>query len=323
MELVERYLATVRVLLPVSERDDITAELREALLTLREEREAELGHPLTQAEAEGLLRDIGHPVIVAARYRRQQYLVGPELYPAYIFVLTLVLAIVAASALLVGIVAAVASSGAAGFAVGKAIAIAWNGAFVAVGAVTVIFAGLQRYSPRLNFLNHWRARDLPRIRKPRPVTWIEHVGGIVVGVLFILWWTGTIPLPPLIPLEAGQSLHLQLAPIWQRLYWPVLGLALGMICIHGLRLVRQTSQRVGNALELALQLGLLVLSAAALRAGPWVIVTGTGLPTQAIANVERGVNIGLEVALIVTVCAAAISASYNLWRLSRRQVVRE
>ena len=323
MELIERYLATVRVLLPISERDDITAELREALMTLREERESELGHALTTAEDESLLREIGHPVVVASRYRRQQYLVGPELYPAYLFVLKLVLAIVAGSALLVGIVAAVAASGAAGFALGKALAIAWNGAFMAVGVVTVIFATLQRRSPQLSFLNNWRARDLPRIRKPRRAKWFEHVGGIVLTVVFILWWTAVFPLTPLIPLEPGQSLQLQFAPVWQELHWPVLVFALGLLCYHGLRLMRQTSPRVGYALDLVLQLAMLALSGVALSAGRWVVVTGAGLPAHAISNVDQGVNIGLEVALIVTVCVAAIGAGYNMWRLTRRATVRE
>jgi len=40
MDLIDRYLDTVRLFLPRDQRDDITAELRDVLLTRREEKEA-------------------------------------------------------------------------------------------------------------------------------------------------------------------------------------------------------------------------------------------------------------------------------------------
>lgn len=161
MDLIERYLANVRVLLPKSQRDDIIAELRDVLRGSREEEAAKLGHSLSEAEEESLLREFGHPILVAGRYRPQQYLIGPDLYPVYSFVLKLVLAIIAAAALLVGIVGTVASVGTPGGALRLALSIAWGGFFNALGYITLIFAGLQRYSKPLRLLTDWRARDLP------------------------------------------------------------------------------------------------------------------------------------------------------------------
>jgi len=66
VDLIERYLANMLVLLPKSQRDDIIAELRDVLTGCREEEAAKLGHPLTRAEEESLLREFGHPVLVAA-----------------------------------------------------------------------------------------------------------------------------------------------------------------------------------------------------------------------------------------------------------------
>ena len=42
MDLIERYLASVRHLLPKQQRDDIVAELRDVLTGRREEKAAEL-----------------------------------------------------------------------------------------------------------------------------------------------------------------------------------------------------------------------------------------------------------------------------------------
>ena len=205
MELIERYLTNVRVLLPVSRREDVTAELRDALMTLRDEQEGELGHPLTQEEDEGLLRDIGHPVLVAAHYQHQQCLVGPELYPVYIFTLKFVLVIIAVVAVVFGIVTAIASSGAAGAAVGRTLAIASTGAFGAVGAITLIFAALQQRLPQLHFLKNWRARDLPRLRSLRVVSWLDDVAaGWIVRVL-----NGSSASRPVqsVPVPAGPASH--------------------------------------------------------------------------------------------------------------------
>src|SRR5262245_48892544 len=127
MNLTERYLAAVRLLLPRAKRDDIVTELQDVLTGRREERSAELGRDLTLAEEEALLRDFGHPVVIAGRYRKQQYLVGPDIYPVYAFALKLVLLVVAVVALVVGVVNWIAASGALGDAVVEALAVAWNG----------------------------------------------------------------------------------------------------------------------------------------------------------------------------------------------------
>src|ERR1700740_432388 len=90
MELLDRYLQAVKKHLPWKRQDDIIAELRANLESQLEEKEAELGRPLTQSEAEEWLKQIGPPIQMAARYQPQQYLIGPTLFPIYWIVLKLV-----------------------------------------------------------------------------------------------------------------------------------------------------------------------------------------------------------------------------------------
>ena len=317
MELVERYLRTVRILLPASQREDITAELRDALLTLREERETELNRPLTLDEQEDLLREVGHPVIVAGRYRRQQYLIGPDLYPLYRFALLLVLAIVLGSSVLAGIVTAVAGEP-SGVVIGRTIGIAWNGVFVTIGAITFVFATLQRYVPGRDFLRNWRPRDLPDVPKARLTRWFEHVAAIVITLIFIFWWTNVLNVPPVLPLDGGQNVRLQLAPIWQDLFWPVFLFAAGTLAAHGLRLLTKTPGRVGHAVDVILQLILLAIAIAALRAGHWVDISGVGLSPDAMVKVDRGVNTGVHISLFVCIVIAMILGGISIRRLVRR-----
>ncbi len=225
MDLIDRYLDTVRLLLPGGQRDDITAELRDLLMSRREEREATLGRPLTRKEDEALLRSFGNPVVVAARYGRQRYLIGPELYPLYMLVLKLVLAAVAFAAVVTGVVQAAVSPGDVSHAVGTMVDVLWSGAFSSIGAVTLAFAGLQRTGAGARILADWRVDELPRFnhRKRRTPAWFEHAAGIVVQALFLLWWTGVLPVWwAVIKAEPHGVLTLGLAPVWHVLYWPVI-----------------------------------------------------------------------------------------------------
>jgi hypothetical protein len=90
MEILDRYLQAVKFWLPKGEKQDIIAEISEDLRSQIEEREAELGRKLNQAEIETILKQRGRPVLVANGYLPQQYLIGPVLFPVYRLVLKIV-----------------------------------------------------------------------------------------------------------------------------------------------------------------------------------------------------------------------------------------
>jgi hypothetical protein len=112
MTLVERYLRAVRDFLPRGQQDDIINELSDSIHSRIEDEEATLGRPLVEAEEVALLKGMGHPMAVAARYRGDDrsvqfggQLIGPELFPTYLTVLRINLAIT----LIIGAVSLVAS----------------------------------------------------------------------------------------------------------------------------------------------------------------------------------------------------------------------
>ena len=83
MELIERYLQAVKFALPQEQRDDIIKELRDNILSQIEEKEAELGHPLSEDEQVELLKKLGSPIHLASRYRKQQHMIGATMFPIY------------------------------------------------------------------------------------------------------------------------------------------------------------------------------------------------------------------------------------------------
>jgi hypothetical protein len=324
MDLIDRYLAAIGALTPQSQRRDIIAELRDALMNRCEDKETETGRPLTEAEVAEVLRGFGHPLVVAARYGGQSYLVGPEIYPLYVFCLKILLAFVALTAAITGVVTAAFHPEQPGAGIGAAIGVLIHGGISDVGALTIIAALIQRQKVRPKFLTDWNPRDLPKpLQRPlfRPQTRFDNAFGIIAQTVFILWWTHVlairIPYISYIPLKVGQHLDLARAPIWDTLFWPVLGLSLAAIVVNGLKLFGKTYRMAAHGLDLARNLAALIVLWVALRAGHWVEISGQGLTVDALAKVDYGVNLGLQVTLALLAVGAVGLAVYDTWRLFR------
>src|SRR6187401_682871 len=88
-ELLDRYIHSVKLLLPPDKMDDIGAEIRSNLQSLVEDQAMELGRGLRPDEVSAILKRHGHPVLVGSRYRDQpaRGLIGPLLFPIYWFTL--------------------------------------------------------------------------------------------------------------------------------------------------------------------------------------------------------------------------------------------
>jgi hypothetical protein len=230
MDLVNQYLRAVAALLPRRQRDDITAELRDIILSRIEAREAALGRPLTNDETEEELRAVGHPILVAARYRDEpQHLVGPSLYPYWMFGVKIAIAIQAAAALLTLIVRTLNGQD-FGYALGQAIGQGVAGSITLIGVATLAAWLIERRKIHVAYLDQWRVRDLrvleyagwgftdlcnhfhqeqaPHVagqaeairdaaRKawPHPY-WQSPIGRglflVAFGTVFLLWWVGVI-----------------------------------------------------------------------------------------------------------------------------------
>lgn len=160
MNLVEDYLRAVAILLPKDQRDDIVAELRDLVLSRVEARESELARPLRDDEVEQVLREIGHPLVVAARYREgPQSIVGPALYPFWVFAVKAALAVQFSIIAIVFIVQAF-GHGDVGGAIGRAFANGITGAATTIGFITAAAWIIERQAKKPDFVYKWRVKDL-------------------------------------------------------------------------------------------------------------------------------------------------------------------
>lgn len=81
MEIIDNYFRVLRMFLPKDQRDDIIRELSEEIGAQVADQQAELGRPLNRDEQATVVGQYGHPLLIAARYRPQRYLVGPVVFP--------------------------------------------------------------------------------------------------------------------------------------------------------------------------------------------------------------------------------------------------
>jgi hypothetical protein len=87
MDLLERYLQAVGQYLEPATKVDVLAELRVNLQAEMDDLSEEKQRPLTESEVAAILKAHGRPMLVAARYLPQRYLIGPEVFPFYLLTL--------------------------------------------------------------------------------------------------------------------------------------------------------------------------------------------------------------------------------------------
>jgi len=269
MELLDRYLQAVRKYLPLRRQDDIIAELRANMESQIEDSESELGRSLTQGEFDDFLRKMGHPMVVASRYQPQQYLIGPTMFPMYVYVLRLALLWAFIVCMIVAAVVTPLTNGTGG-AVVEAL-FRTPGILIQTAAwITLVFAAFEfartRYPnvcPQIEGLNKsWNPSTLPplekdSLREGKPRSFAQAVAEIIFSVLF-LGWVLLIPHYPFLLLGPGVAiLHVspyQLAPIWWTFFGWIVALGIMQIVAKCIDLARGSWERPSRIQQIAFKI---------------------------------------------------------------------
>jgi hypothetical protein len=314
MDLIPRYLQAVKFWLPKKQQDDIIAELSEDIRAQIAEREAALGHPLTEADVEALLRQRGSPIAVANGYLPQQSLIGPQLFPIYRFVLKIVALCILVPSAVVWLFAIV--NAALGMPSHRWLAVnvggLWTTIFASLGMVTLIFAILERSSVKTDLFEKWNPRKLPALRNPHAIPRSSSVIEIAVNLCFLAWWASTMASP--FNFHLG-NVTLSLTPAWTWFFWAVLLLAAASAAVAIVNLLRPywTPGRVVARLCLDVAGGVFfcsLLKANIVAAIDWPSAT----PDKAaflVGSINHWLAIGFPYALVV----CALIAGANVWRL--------
>jgi hypothetical protein len=182
MELIERYLQEIGRHLPANKRADILSELRSSLNDSLEARTN--GQPSEEAVIQ-IIKEMGTPRKVAASYYPEgQYLIGPELFPFFQFILGIVLAATVGGQLIAVIVSLIVSHRADSL-VQELLQIL-NSIPAALGSVVLVFAIMQWFNVHPDIeKKDFDPRTLPPLRKDKPIKRGKRIISIAFGTIFL------------------------------------------------------------------------------------------------------------------------------------------
>jgi hypothetical protein len=317
MDLIDRYLTAIRWNLTGAKADDIIAELRDVIASRIEDREELLGRPLTRDETSELLRDFGHPLVVAARYGSVQHLIGPETFPFYLFALKVVLAICAAVVVITTAARMVLNPADGVQTLAQGFHDAWEALLGNAAIITLAFAVIERTGLLTRYLQSWKPEQLPDLSDLRikPKKAWERGFETVASVVLLLWWAGLFHIPSFYSTAPG--LRVVPGPVWGIYYWPIFALLSVRLVQVLIQWIRPRWRTLAALLGVVLAIGGVAVLGQIYRAGQWVTVTSTGMAADQAADIERSLHLALSMAIVVVGVIWVLQALGALWRLWR------
>jgi hypothetical protein len=315
MELIERYLQAVKFALPQEQREDIIRELRDNILSQIEEKEAQLGHPLSEDEQVELLKKLGSPMRLASRYRKQQYLIGATTFPIYWKILKVSLGL----AFLVLAAASIATA-AAGKTLVESLGVLFRYPSVALMTfawITLVFAALEFFGARHQLKDTWDPRNLPPLVKDSPrKSRFELITRLFLQTLFGVWWLAGLHYQYLI-LGPGIAV-IRFGAVWQTIYPLFVVMVLVDVSITAAMLIwtQWTQGRVASRLVMS-ALGLVVLYSLINAPELFVAADSSAAHLQSLA---KGINYGLRLCLVIAAVVNVINIGVESVRLIGRKL---
>lgn len=309
-DLIDRYLAAIARELPAEQRADITAELRDELMSRVEADEDRLGRPMTVTELEAVLRDFGNPLVVAGRYRRTQHLIGPLVFPFWWQGIKVTMTVIAA--VYVVLFALSFFTGRGGHIAGD-VPFPTLAVVFTFGVVTLVFALIERFGHPERLARHWEPGRLPP-PQGRTKSRFEILVEMGMTVVALAWWFGLVRFHDIVP---GTRLSVELASVWQDFFWTITAYFIAELVVNAHTLLRPARVRLNGILAMARNLTAATILFGVRQADHFVEVRSVRLSPEALASVqaqfERGVGVAITVAIVVFLGLAV----WEIWRLGQ------
>jgi len=300
MELLDRYLVAVGQKLPKPQRDDIIRELSENILSQFEDKEVELGRPLSEAEQEAILKQVGNPLLVAGRYRQDdrsltlgRRIIGPALFPFYVKVLWFNSGV---SSLITALVVLALFQAGARITLSGAISSLFWTVLAQFVVITLIFAGVEKHVSRfpdrwdlrkppesglMRLLDHTEPDGAPRISR------FQSIARFVAGAVFLVWLRIVTHSPMWMFGAAVGAFRIE--PVWHRIYMPFVLVVFGGMIQAAISFIRPDWVRFEVLTRAVLSLAGLGILALLVTGGP-LLTLRDAVQTEAQLRVVHTVN---------------------------------
>ena len=327
MNLLERYLQAVAQYLAPGTREDVLAELRVNLEAEMDARAEEKQGPLTESEAAAILKAHGRPMLVAARYMPQHYLIGPEVFPFYLLTLRKAAPLVVLLYFVAHVAGFIFAPNPGAFAASMArsfvqlvpvLLIFW-------GSVTLTFAILEyvhRQHGQGAGWNEWDPAKLPSLaHPPKEKSLATRIADLVVHCLWMLY-VFAIPRHPFLVLGPGvlflTTLSASFAPVWRPFYISIIVLLLAQLVIKLMALARGKHRWEAPLVLLTKFLGLVPTALLALT-NVYFVPTSPAANLHVLAQINYWLNASFKIVLVIVVISLVVES----WQYFRRVALTE
>ena len=331
MNLLDRYLLAVKKYLPWKRQDDILAELKANLESQLEEKEGDLGRPLSRDEMQDWVKHLGPPMVMAGRYQPQQYLIGPTIFPMYWWVLRLACGWCLIIYSVIKAVEILTHSPTGHAVIDAVLGAPWS-LIITAAWVTAVFAAIEFATTHslvklpADIVGHvdWSPGGLPTAEEvgcegKRPRSFAHAVAEVVFGFLSLIWLL-LIPNHPFLLMGPG-AFYLQvspyhLAPVWAEFFWCIVALNVVQLGWRLLDLMRGTWQKSRAMQHIVVKsvalVAMLVLFTA--RDRVWILLKHPAIDAARYGAQLDSINHAIYGGLVWVV---AISAMIWLWQVGQ------
>jgi len=279
-ELLDQYIHSVKMLLPPDKMGDIAAEIRSNLQSLVEDQAMQLGRELSLEEMSAILKQHGHPMVVASRYRDQpgRGLISPELFPFYWFTLRAIFGLWVTVRVIIAVFEfqGTATAGSILLRLGRDILLA---GFIIAAGVTSVFAAWEYLEFKFRYSQRWKPESLPPvpppIRQPQPRPMVR----IIRGVVWLIFWAMALFLPGMSWVWGGRGVFSPSDAVYA-MRLPMWLLALGGISQSWLNYTRFAASEWRVFLRVAVNVAGIVLVISVLRAGDLLVAGPNWVPAE-------------------------------------------
>lgn len=310
-ELLDRYIQSVKTMLPPDKMEDIAAEIRSNLQSLVEDQAIQLGRELTIQELSAILKQHGHPVLVANRYHEEprRGLISPQLFPFYWFTLRAVFGLWVTVRVIIAVFEFQGTATAGSILLRLSRDILRAGFIIGAG-VTLLFAAWEYLEFKFRYSQRWKPESLPPvpvpIRQPQPRPMVQIVGGVV----WLIFWAMALFLPAMYWVWGGRGVFSPSDAVYA-MRLPLWLLALGGISQSWLNYTRFAASEWRTVLRVAVSVAGIVLAIFVLRAGHLLVAGPRWVPaeTKSLATLNQ-----MAGGVLVLACIFAGLLCVREWR---------
>lgn len=331
MNLIDRYVAEVgRHLLLVKGRKDIENELRSTLEDMLEERASAAGKPADESMQLDMLKEYGAPGKVAETYNPNPYLIGPRMFPFFMFILRIVLfAVTLGLGIATGIQIATQSPlSAMEFlsAAGKGILNIISACIAAFGNLALIFALIERYAPasefKVNGEKEWDPTSLTKEPEPQDVKIWEPILAIVFTFIALSIFNFNPQLIGFYYLEGNEWHVLPLLSAAFFRWLPLMNIGWiaeivlnGMLLRSGRWTVSTRLFSVGTKLFQIFIIAMLLTGPSILAFTPESLTTAGIADAKAVETLSQLAHTGIKIALGLAIFGTVVDIIRTLYRM--------